>query len=145
MEGTMERRLYRSRKWRVFGGVAGGLAEYFNLDPILMRVIFVIVTLLHGFGILLYIILWIVIPEVPFEIAYKVNSSADQESDKQQENYVPEPKQNAKGRIIIGGILIAIGVLFFVERLFPSFDFEDVLPMVLIAIGLVLVWNSTRK
>jgi hypothetical protein len=110
-----------------------------------MRVIFVIVTLLHGFGILLYIILWIVIPEVPFEIAYKVNSSADQESDKQQENYVPEPKQNGKGRIIIGGILIAIGVLFFVERLFPSFDFEDVLPMVLIAIGLVLVWNSTRK
>ena len=58
----MKDKLYRSRRVRVFGGVAGGLAQYFNLDIILVRVLFVVIAILHGFGILLYIILWIVIP-----------------------------------------------------------------------------------
>ncbi len=143
----MERRLYRSRKWRVIGGVAGGLAEYFGLDPILMRVIFVIITLISGLGVLLYIILWIVIPEVPFEVAYKVNTDGDaQKPEGADENFSSvQTKSDGKGRIVIGSVLIIIGGLFLLERLIPSFDFEDFLPAVLIIIGLALIWNSARK
>jgi phage shock protein PspC (stress-responsive transcriptional regulator) len=143
----MEKRLYRSRKWRVFGGVAGGLAEYFNLDPILMRVIFVIITLINGIGILLYIILWIVMPEVPFEVAYNVNTDGETQKPEGTEPNLSSihVKSEGKGRIVIGSVLIIIGGLFFLERLIPSFDFEDFLPAVLIIIGLALIWNSVRK
>lgn len=143
----MGKKLYRSRKWRVFGGVAGGLAEYFGLDPILMRVIFVIITLINGIGIYLYIILWIIIPEVPFEIAYKVNPEDRSEKPEGSEPDLSfaEPKQEGKGRIIIGTILIIIGALFFFEKIIPSFNFEDFFPAILVIIGLSLIWNSTRK
>lgn len=48
---------------RMVAGVAGGLAEYFDVDPTLIRALFVIVTLLGGSGVLIYIILWLIMPE----------------------------------------------------------------------------------
>lgn len=60
------KRLYRSRSERIFKGVCGGLAEYFGLDPILIRVIF-IVALFGGVGLLTYILLWLLVPEEPRE------------------------------------------------------------------------------
>ena len=61
----MEKKLYRSRKDSVIGGVCGGLAEYFNLDKSLMRIIWAIAMFAGGIGFLPYIIAWIVIPEEP--------------------------------------------------------------------------------
>jgi phage shock protein PspC (stress-responsive transcriptional regulator) len=61
----MEKRLQRSRTEKMLGGVCGGLAEYFNVDPTLVRVIWIALTLLVGVGILLYIILWLVMPLQP--------------------------------------------------------------------------------
>ena len=58
----MERRLYRSRDEKMIGGVCGGLAEYFNVDPTLVRLIWVIITLIGGAGVLLYIVLWVIMP-----------------------------------------------------------------------------------
>ena len=59
------RRLYRSSKDKILGGVCGGLGEYFGIDPVIIRLIFVILALGWGFGILLYIIAWIIIPRNP--------------------------------------------------------------------------------
>jgi phage shock protein C len=59
------KRLYRSKKERMLAGVCGGLGEYFNLDPTIIRVLFILFGLTVGGGILLYIILWIFIPEEP--------------------------------------------------------------------------------
>lgn len=59
------KRLYRSNRDKQFGGVCGGLAEYFNIDPTLVRILFAVGTLMGGPGLLLYIILWLVIPEAP--------------------------------------------------------------------------------
>jgi len=61
----MANRLQRSRTERVIGGVCGGLAEYFNVDPVLVRVLLVVVTFLGGAGLLLYLILWAVMPLAP--------------------------------------------------------------------------------
>ncbi|NLH09093.1 MAG: PspC domain-containing protein [Chloroflexi bacterium] len=58
-----EKRLTRSVNNRMVAGVAGGLAEYFDVDPTLVRALFVIVTLLRGSGGLIYIILWLIMPE----------------------------------------------------------------------------------
>ena len=57
-----EKRLTRSRKDRVISGVCGGLAQYFGLDPVLIRAIFLIALLGFGTGLLPYIVLWIVMP-----------------------------------------------------------------------------------
>jgi phage shock protein C len=62
---NVSRRLYRSRDERMLGGVAGGLAEYFDVDPTLVRLAFVFASLYIGFGLLPYIILWIVVPKEP--------------------------------------------------------------------------------
>ena len=61
------RRLYRSRSTRVVAGVCGGLAEYFKIDPILVRVLWVVFLLSFGTGLLAYILLWLFVPEEPLE------------------------------------------------------------------------------
>jgi len=65
MEGScaMQPRLTRSTTESMVAGVAGGLAEYFNIDPVIVRLIFVLVTLTSGLGIPVYIVLWIITPK----------------------------------------------------------------------------------
>ena len=58
------KRLYRSRTDKMIGGVAGGLAEYFNVDPTLVRIVFVLLGVLGG-GVLAYLVMWIVVPQEP--------------------------------------------------------------------------------
>ena len=58
-------KLYRSRTNRQVAGVCGGLAERFNVDPTLVRVLFIVLAIFGGAGIVLYIALWIVVPEQP--------------------------------------------------------------------------------
>lgn len=60
------RRLFRSRNQKVIAGVCGGLAEYFNLDPTWIRLIFILLSLLGlGTFIIVYIIFWIIVPIAP--------------------------------------------------------------------------------
>ncbi|MFH1161275.1 MAG: PspC domain-containing protein [bacterium] len=59
------KKLTRSRKDRVIGGVCGGLAKYMNTDPVLLRVIWAIFFFAGGMGLLAYIIAWIIMPEEP--------------------------------------------------------------------------------
>jgi phage shock protein C len=59
------KRLYRSGKDRMLGGVCGGLAEYLNVDPTLVRLAWVLFTLAFGSGLLAYIIAWLIIPRNP--------------------------------------------------------------------------------
>ncbi len=62
----MTKRLYRSRKEKVIAGVCGGLAEYFKVDPVIIRVLFVILLLPGGFpGFIPYIVMWVIVPLEP--------------------------------------------------------------------------------
>ena len=56
------RRLYRSEKERLLGGVCGGLAEYFAVDPVLVRLVFVLLIFVSGIGVIAYLVLWIITP-----------------------------------------------------------------------------------
>ncbi len=62
----MEKRLYRSRKESMIGGVCGGLGEYLGIDPTLVRILFVL-AVMTGMTLLVYPLLWIVIPQQPAE------------------------------------------------------------------------------
>ena len=63
MAKTTIKRLYRSKDNRVIAGVCGGIAEYFNVDPTVVRLAWIVFTLLGGSGILAYFIAWLIIPE----------------------------------------------------------------------------------
>ena len=59
------KRLFRSRKERIVGGICGGLGQYLNVDPVLIRVIWAVLFFAFGAGFLAYILAWIIIPEEP--------------------------------------------------------------------------------
>ena len=151
----MAKKLYRSTADKMIGGVAGGLAEYFDIDATLIRVLFVVVVFLGGGGILAYIILWIVVPEKPFEIpkSYQEKSNSD-ETDKNEFHRstedsgsmsinnsgeaMIETKSNSK-QIWIAIILIVIGGLLLLDNIFPRFNFDHYWPVILIGIGIGLL------
>ena len=108
------KRFYRSTTDKRIAGVAGGLAEYFAIDPLLVRLVFVILVLAGGGGLLLYIILWIITPERPVILNQTQNSST---MENQQSTYsepkspddspgkqAPQPRN--RGNLIGGGLLI---------------------------------------
>jgi phage shock protein C len=59
------RKLYRSTTNRQLAGVCGGLAQYFNIDATLVRVLFVLLAVLGGSGLVLYVAMWIIVPKEP--------------------------------------------------------------------------------
>ncbi len=61
-----EKRLYRSGSDRVLGGVCGGIGKYLNIDPVIIRLLWVVGTLISiGIGIIVYVIAWIIVPRDP--------------------------------------------------------------------------------
>ncbi len=138
MENT--NRLYRSRTNKMIGGVAGGLAEYFNVDVTLMRLLFIIVFLAGGSGVLIYIVLWIIVPLEPYsKMEEKLNS---------QEPFVTKDKtkpDNNNRTFIIGVSLIVLGFIFLFNSLFPQFNLKELWPLVLVVIGVMLIINESPK
>ena len=108
----MVRRLFRSRTQRVIGGVCGGLGEYFNIDPALIRVIFVILALVNGLGIVAYIAMWLVFPrQVPVEEAESTEKVATGSKKKVVEEKVePLFKPRAQRPFWLGILLVVLGL-----------------------------------
>jgi len=75
----MKKKLYRSGKDSMIAGVCGGIAEYFDIDSTLVRLLTVIFILLGGAGVLAYIIAWIIIPKNPGQVS-------DDKLDKREES-----------------------------------------------------------
>ena len=123
----MDRKLYKSPTNRVFFGVCGGLGEYFDLDPVIIRLLTVIFTVMGGAGLLAYIIAAIVIPE----------------RDRPQSDGVEIPlkpeKKRSGGTLTFGIILIAIGGLVLLNVFLPWIQDELILAVVLIGLGLYFV------
>lgn len=65
---TNIRRIYRSEEDRIFAGVCGGFGDYFNIDPVIIRLVWILFVMVGGSGIILYIIAWLIIPKQPMNI-----------------------------------------------------------------------------
>ena len=149
-------RLYRSRYDTVIGGVSGGLAQYFNIDVLIIRVIFVILALFAAGGVLLYIILWIAIPIDPdysfhqfknSKTSHKMgNENPNPEQKKDFQKPFPDyEKRKHDGNLIAGIILITVGALFLIARFIPRIDFGDLWPVLLIVAGILIMKNTWNK
>lgn len=127
------KRLYRSNKDVMLGGVCGGIAEYFSIDPVITRLVFALLGIFGGSGVLLYFICWIIIPERP-------KSEADFESDYEPRRQIE--MSNDKVKMIIGFSFIGLGVMFFINRVFPWFSFDFFWPAILIIIGALILMKG---
>jgi phage shock protein C len=78
MSGEVKK-LYRSRKARMLAGICGGLGEYFNVDPTMMRLIYVLATIFLPFMILVYLVMWVIVPEEPEAASDVVDTVAKEE------------------------------------------------------------------
>src|SRR3974390_751496 len=72
------KRLMRSSRDKKLGGVCAGVAEYFDLDPTIVRVVWLLVVLFGGTGLLIYLVLWIVLPLAPSGVSMTVPGTAAQ-------------------------------------------------------------------
>lgn len=153
----MNRRLYRSRNDTILAGVAAGVANYLNADPALIRIAWaILVPLTGGAALLAYIVAWVVVPEAPARSAL-VDATAVDESraasfaTETAEEPIPEESgartsDGGGSGLVVGLILVGIGVWFLVREYLPELDWGLIWPIVLIAMGgLVLVTSSRRR
>lgn len=126
------KRLTRSRDHRMIAGVCGGAAEYFETDPLILRLIFVVLAIMGGSGILLYLILALIIPEE------KIEETAH--TTHQTEHQTPEhaPK-NSQDKSILGLFLIGLGAYLLLRNYFPAFGLDKLWPIILIFFGLLIL------
>lgn len=142
----MEKRLYRSNSNNVLGGVCGGLGEYFNVDPVLVRVLAVLLAFAHGFGLLGYIVAWIIIPRKPVEVEEAELRDAQAHAAQAGPGApTPEPRYNGWTKYLPGLALVTLGVLMLVKEFFYWFSWSDMLPALLIVIGIVFLIASQRQ
>ena len=155
------KRLYRSRKNRMLGGVCGGIAEYFDIDPVIVRLVAVALFFVGGSAVLAYIIALIIIPYEPYEAsaAPVSNLSATAATASAPESGSPAgaaPSSSANDSIplFLGILLIVIGGLFLMHNL-PFFSpfyhqiryyVRDFFwPSILVVFGVFLIARGWKK
>ena len=130
------RKLSRNSMNRVIGGVCSGLAEFFGLDVALVRIAFVIAFMFASFGFWLYIILWIVLP-----VEGQQSTVNSQQSESES---VSKPESKVKS-VLAGSFVILIGLLFLVNNFIPINWVWKLWPLILVAIGVVMIITSSKK
>jgi phage shock protein C len=139
----MARKLYRSRTDSIIAGVCGGLAEYFDIDPSLVRVGAVLLTLAWGAGLLAYLVLWLIVPQKPLE-----SSLSEESAETGAESPLAERPEKDRGVFFVGMILTIIGVLLLMNNYisFAWLSLGKLWPLLIILIGImILARGSSRK
>lgn len=161
----MERRLYRSETDRMLSGVCGGLAEYFDIDPVLVRLVFALFVFAGGAGILAYLVLAIIVPVrskvglPPKEVAHEGIQEMAQEArawGEEVRSAFSSPKtgpgtpgeaaspRRGTGRQLAGAILILMGIVFLASNIFPWFGWDRFWPLIIVLIGVWLLVQRVR-
>ena len=123
-----QRTVRRSRSERVIAGVCGGLGRHLGIDPVLLRVAFIILALANGLGLIAYVVAWVAIPE----------EGADQPA-----GPAPEPRRET-GRMVLGGSLVVLGLVLLLDRLAPDLD-ELFWPVAVVAVGVAIILMGLRR
>jgi phage shock protein C len=165
----MNKKLYRDEYHKVIGGVCSGLADYFDMDVTVIRLLFAFSVIIMGVGFIPYIILWIVLPRKDYTFNSYNNPTVDYTVPPQQPagqfNPPPPqpgssfgsapftgnpitmpPKQKSNAGIIVGAVLIILGAAILIDEfdLIPDFDFERLWPGILILIGAAIIVSGQK-
>ena len=118
----------RSRTDRVIAGVCGGVGRYLGVDPVLLRIAFIILALANGLGVIAYVVAWVAIPE---------------EQPDQPPGPPSEPRRET-GRLVLGGSLVVLGLVLLLDRLAPELD-ELFWPVALVTVGVAVMLVGLRR
>lgn len=158
----MEKRLYRNERDKILAGVSSGLAEYFDMDVTWVRIIFVFAAVFGFSGVIIYVILWIVVPPKPFNTGFSSYNTDYKVYDDKTSPYTgsgyqaetPQPpylikKQNSSNTRLIGGlILVFFGAYFLLEEfdVFPYwFNLHRLWPVIFIVLGVLIISRTEKK
>jgi phage shock protein C len=138
------------------GGVCGGLGKYFGIDATILRLIFVLLVFGSGVGVLIYLILWLVVPaeggpegaDTESNIRMGADEIAARAREMGEDLRVSLTRPNPQAGLIIGLALIVMGGFFLIQNLgFPWLrwlNFDYLWPLLLIAGGLILLLRRPR-
>ncbi|MDD4848146.1 MAG: PspC domain-containing protein [Bacteroidales bacterium] len=130
----MNKRLTRSYENKIFGGVCGGLGDYFESDPLLFRIIFLVLLFLGGSGFFFYLVMWIIIPQNQAS-----HASFSQKTDNQQCDSAISDKNSISGSIFVGIIFIVLGSIFLFNNYISWMKLSKLWPLILVVIGLIMI------
>lgn len=140
------KKLTRSTTNRVIAGVAGGLAEYFEVDATIIRLIFVLLTVFGGSGVIIYIVLWLIIPHDKYhgEITEEsIKAGADEMRDTAKK-FAGEMKTYSKtndSKYIFGVIIILLGIFFLLSNfgVMRFLNLARLWPVILVILGILIL------
>lgn len=135
------KKLYRSTEDGMLTGVCAGLGEYFNFDPTLIRLIFVLLSLGGGGGVFIYIVLSLVIPKKSGG-EFKIDKERIQELTKDIGNKTKKIVHGKDHGNFLGIILVMIGAVALWNQIMPGFGWHWFWPMVLIIGGMYLLFKE---
>jgi len=152
----MARTLTRDPARAVLGGVAAGFGRYLDVDPVLVRLAFVILSFANGLGLLLYLASWALIPKEGGAAAVGLAGvegafAGAREAAEEAGRAISRSAEDAGGaRLVIGYGLIALGVVLLLHNLdwirWPHWArFEVLWPLILVGMGAGLVRRSVRR
>ena len=148
----MSSRLERSTTNKVIAGVCGGIAEYLQVDPTLVRVVFVITAVFTaGLAVLAYIVLVLLMPlpgqPAPFSTQAGTSTTTVDTAVAETAPAPPTPAATERRRAAFGYFMIAIGVLFLLGNLgaFRIIRWDFIWPAVLIGLGVLLLAQRARR
>lgn len=150
----MNRRLYKSRTERVISGVAGGVAEYLDVDPSVVRVVWALLAIVTGgLFLVIYGVMWLVVPEAPYGSVADSAGAADAEpgatpppSRAWDPGAARPPHPRSGGASwLFGLILIGLGGYFLAREYLPGFDLDRIWPLGLVLLGLLLLVVAFRR
>lgn len=154
----MARALTRDPRRAVLGGVAAGFGQYLDVDPVLVRLAFVILCFANGIGLLLYLVAWVIVPSDGVTVASTVPGAGIEGAMAGVRDAAQEAARTigraaddgGEARLVIGYALVALGVLLLLHNLdwihWPHWArFQVLWPLVLVGMGAGLVRRSMRK
>ncbi|MBN2218950.1 MAG: PspC domain-containing protein [Kosmotogaceae bacterium] len=142
------KRLYKSRKDKVIDGLAGGIAEYLGIDPVIVRLVFVALVFAGGAGLIIYIIGMFIVPRAPINSENNV-VIMDEEGKPIEEGKKEEFSDN-KSKLIIAVLLIVFGIALLLGsftpwNIFSGIFWKIVIGVVLIAGGGFVIYKSINR
>jgi phage shock protein C len=142
----VNRRLYRCRDNRVLAGVASGVAEFFDLDPTLVRVLWFISIFFGGVTLAIYIGLAIIVPLEPLSAEAVAAAAAATEAPAGSEVHRHVAHSGGRWTTFAGLVLIVFGTLVLIDRFLPALDLEHfIVPAFAIGLGAFLIRGAIRR
>jgi phage shock protein PspC (stress-responsive transcriptional regulator) len=143
----MNRRLYRCRENRRLAGVAAGVAEYFDLDPTLVRVLWFLSIFVGGLGILLYIGLAIIVPLEPVSAEGVTHDPPAVVAAEGHVHARAGSPWGGRAATFVGAVLVLLGSLALVDVLVPgwSHSWRYLWPAFLVGVGVLLIVGAMRR